>query len=65
MQTNEDPKVVMRRAPHRLRVVFGEQTIADSAQALVMDETDHPPVYYFPMSDVRMDLLEPTDLGST
>ena len=65
MQTNEDPKVVMRPGPRRLRVVLGEQTIADSAQALVMDETDHPPVYYFPMSDVRMDLLEPTDLGST
>ena len=55
----------MKSAPRRVRVVFGDEAIADSTHALVMCETDHPPVFYFPMCDVRMDLLEPTDHGST
>ncbi|MBT6146683.1 MAG: DUF427 domain-containing protein [Gemmatimonadetes bacterium] len=59
------PSVVMKSAPRRVRVVFGDEAIADSTHALVMCETDHPPVFYFPMCDVRMDLLEPTDHGST
>ena len=59
------PSVEMKPAPRRMRVVFGEETIADSTEALVMYETHHLPVYYFPVSDVRMDLLEPTDHGST
>jgi len=55
----------MKPATRRLRVLFNDETIADSTNALVMCETHHPPVYYFPLRDVRMDLLEPTDYGST
>lgn len=51
----------MEPTPKRVRVTFGGETIADSARVLVMQETKHQPVYYFPMSDVRMDLMEPTD----
>ena len=69
MPTDEDSntasKVVMKPATRRLRVLFNDETIADSTNALVMCETHHPPVYYFPLRDVRMDLLEPTDYGST
>ncbi len=57
--------VVMKPAPRRMRVLFGDETIADSTNALVMNETHHLPAYYFPVSDVRMDLLEPTNHGST
>ena len=59
------PTVAMKPAPRRMRVVFNDETIADSTNALVMYETHHPSVYYFPVSDVRMDLLEPTNHGST
>ena len=57
--------VVMEPTQRRLRVVFNGEVIADSTAARVMYETHHLPVYYFPVSDVRMDLLEPTDHGST
>jgi uncharacterized protein (DUF427 family) len=44
----------------RIRVVFGGVTVADSTRALRVLETSHPPTYYVPPEDVRMDLLEPT-----
>ncbi|MEZ4670799.1 MAG: DUF427 domain-containing protein [Anaerolineae bacterium] len=40
-----------------LRVYFGGETIADSRNALLMIEAPYQLVYYFPKSDVRMDLL--------
>lgn len=46
--------------PRRVRVVFGGVTVADSTRALRMLETSHPPTYYIPPEDVRLDLLEPT-----
>lgn len=45
----------------RVRVMFGGETIADSTRTVMMQETGHQPVYYFPMEDVRMDLFEETD----
>ena len=47
--------------PKRIRVTFSGETIADSKGTVIMYETRHQPVYYFPMADVRMDLLEETD----
>ncbi len=47
--------------PKRIRATFGGETLVDSKQAVIMYETGHQPVYYFPMADVRMDLLEETD----
>lgn len=47
--------------PKRIRVMFAGETIADSTNAVLMQETSHSPVYYIPLRDVRMDLLEATD----
>lgn len=44
------------------RVMFGGQAVADSRRVKLMHEQGHLPVYYFPRGDVRMDLLEATDL---
>jgi uncharacterized protein (DUF427 family) len=44
----------------RVRIMAGDATIADSASTLLLLETGHRPVYYFPRADVRMDLLAPT-----
>jgi uncharacterized protein (DUF427 family) len=43
----------------RLRVVYNGVTIADTHHAKRILETSHPPVYYIPPEDVRMDLLTP------
>ena len=48
-------------SPRRVRVMFGGETIADSKRVKLLHETGHLPVYYFPMEDVRMDLLEESD----
>lgn len=47
-------------ASRRVRVVFEGVTVADSTRALRLLETWHPPSYYVPPGDVRLDLLEPT-----
>jgi uncharacterized protein (DUF427 family) len=49
----------------RIRVVTGEATVADSTATLLLLETGHRPVYYFPRDDVRMDLLTPTNHRTT
>lgn len=42
-----------------LRVVFASETIAETDEGYRVLETSHPPVYYFPPDDVRLDALEP------
>jgi uncharacterized protein (DUF427 family) len=44
-----------------VRVMLGGETIADSKRTLIVSESGHQPVYYFPPEDVRADLLEPSD----
>ena len=56
--------VYTEEAPARVRVVFAGHTVADSTRARVLHETGLAPVHYFPMSDVRTDLLEPSDRRS-
>jgi uncharacterized protein (DUF427 family) len=45
----------------RIRVVVAGETIADSRRAMVLHESGHQPIYYFPPEDVRSDLLEGSD----
>src|SRR5437016_14351091 len=45
----------------RVRVVFADVTIADSKRVMLLHEFGRLPVFYFPMEDVRMDLMEETD----
>jgi uncharacterized protein (DUF427 family) len=47
--------------PKRVRAVLGGQTVADSVSALLVLESGLQPVYYFPLSDVRRDVLEPSE----
>ena len=44
-------------SPKRLRVKVGDIFVADTIEGLVMQESDHLPVYYFPMKDVREEFL--------
>ncbi len=54
-------RVVLEPSPKQIRVVFNGETLARSERALLVCETGHEPVYYFPRNDVRMDLLEKTN----
>ncbi len=44
-----------------IRVVAGGETIADTRRAMIVQESGHQPVYYFPRADVRSEVLEPSD----
>ncbi len=44
----------------RVRVVFNGEVIADTTRAVRVLETSHPPVYYIPHEDVRMEFLTKT-----
>ncbi len=55
-----DYRVDLDPSTTRVRVTFGGEVVADSDRTLVVRETKHEPVVYFPREDVRFDLLEPT-----
>jgi uncharacterized protein (DUF427 family) len=44
----------------RIRVVYENVTIADTHRAQRVLETSHPPVYYIPPADIRMEFLHPS-----
>lgn len=56
-----DYRVDLEPNGERVRVFVGREEIADSRRTLLVKETKHAPVVYFPREDVRMDLLEPTE----
>ena len=60
-KTNPDYKVTFEPSPRRVRVKFDGETIADTTNVHLLFETRHLPVYYFPRSDVRFDLMTETD----
>jgi len=47
-----------------IRVVFNRMTIADTHRSYRVLETSHPPVYYIPGEDIRMEFLKPVFGGS-
>jgi uncharacterized protein (DUF427 family) len=55
-----DYRVTLEPTPRRLRVVFAGEIIADTVRGQLMHETRHLPVYYFPMADLRGDLMAKT-----
>jgi uncharacterized protein (DUF427 family) len=48
----------------RVRIVHAGRVIADTAHALRLLETSHPPSYYLPPADIDMTLLRPGKGGS-
>ena len=49
---------VKERTAHAL---FGDTQIASSERPLLVSETDHDPVVYFPLEDVRLEHFTATD----
>jgi uncharacterized protein (DUF427 family) len=46
-------------SPRRVRAYFANQLLVDSEKVLLVFETRRPPIYWFPIEDVRMDLMAP------
>jgi uncharacterized protein (DUF427 family) len=44
-----------------VRVMFGGKVIADSTNALRVEESGHGPVYYVPAKDMALDLMQKTE----
>jgi len=55
-----DYRVDLEPSERRVRVLFGGETVADSARTLLVKETKHADVLYFPREDVRFEHLERT-----
>lgn len=54
-------EIRFERSPRRVRVEFNGAAVAESARALVLHETRHAPVFYFPREDVRFELFRKTE----
>jgi uncharacterized protein (DUF427 family) len=48
----------------RVRIIVDGSVIADTSRAVRVLETSHPPGWYIPPEDVRLDLLRPTSRHS-
>jgi len=44
-------------AKKHLKIIFNDSVIAETNRAFRVLETSHPPVYYFPPEDIRMEFL--------
>lgn len=51
-------------ANRHIQIHFNGELIADSRRANRVLETSHPPVYYLPAEDIRMEYLVPSEGGS-
>ena len=60
-QTNPEHIVEFEPSPKRVRVTFAGENIVDTTNALILYESRHVPVYYFPRADVAMERLVATD----
>ena len=56
-----DYEVVLEANPEFARASLDGEVIAASAQSVILRETRHAPVIYFPREDVRWERLEATD----
>ena len=53
--------ITIRQAGHRVIVTVAGQVVADTSNALVLQEAAYSPVLYMPRADVRMALLVRTE----
>ncbi|MBD1923580.1 DUF427 domain-containing protein [Microcoleus sp. FACHB-831] len=54
----------VEESPKHIQIVFNGITIVDTRNARRVLETSHPPVYYIPQSDIKMEYLVHTSGGS-
>ena len=54
----------LERTNKHLKIIFNGEIIAETNQGFRVLETSHPPVYYFPPEDVRIEFLSKADGSS-
>ncbi len=54
-------RVDVRRSGRHVRVLAGDQVIAETTRPMLLSETGLPNRFYFPATDVRQDLLQASD----
>jgi uncharacterized protein (DUF427 family) len=55
-----DHPITISPAQGKVRVTVAGRIVAESTQALRLEESVYPPVYYLPRNDANMSLLVPT-----
>ncbi len=58
-------KITTTPSGQHVEVMLGGVKLAESDQAVLLDETGLPTRYYFPPQDVRTELLRPTSTQTT
>jgi uncharacterized protein (DUF427 family) len=56
-----DHPITISPADGKVRVMVAGTIVAESKQALLLEEKGYPPVYYLPRDDADMSLLKRTD----
>ena len=56
-EQHPEHRITTKPAGQRVQVKFNGEVIADTHEALVMQEGTYPVVYYLPRKDVKMDRL--------
>lgn len=59
-----DYRVELEPDPRRVRVRVEGEVVADSRRTLLVQETNHDAVIYFPLEDLRRELISRSDHGS-
>jgi uncharacterized protein (DUF427 family) len=54
-KANPAHRVALAPAKAHVKVVFGGEVVADTQNAIRLEEGNYPPVFYVPRSDVKMD----------
>jgi len=60
LRGTDGPHIAIERHGSWACATFSGEIVAESEEALVLRETGYPPRFYFPMKDVRLDLLTPS-----
>lgn len=61
LEPGPDHPITITRNPGRVVARVGDHVVADSANALTLQEANYPAVQYLPLSDIDADLLQRTD----
>jgi uncharacterized protein (DUF427 family) len=64
LEPGPDHPITVTPNPRRVVARVGDRIIADSTNALTLQESDYPAVQYVPLSDVAADMLHRTETST-